>query len=165
MLSAGSAAVTPGGRLYDNSQFGTHATYRGGFVYRCDRFRVRVAGGTGFKEPTFFENFAHGFVQGNPNLKPERSLSWEMGVERGAVAVTYFNQRFRDLIEFRGSPPPGESNYFNVGAAIADGVGATMSTTVATRVSYSLIYTYLQTCCENLGSTDHNGLFVKCKQP
>ena len=33
--------------------------------------------------------------------------------------MTYFNQRFSDLIEYRGSPPPGEANYFNVGAAIA----------------------------------------------
>ena len=163
VLGTGAAAVTLGGRLDDNSQFGTHATYRGGFVYRFDRFRVRVAGGTGFKEPTFFENFAHGFVQGNRNLKPERSLSWEMGVERGAVAVTYFNQRFRDLIEFRGSPPPGESNYFNVGAAIADGVEATMSATVATRVAFSLSYTYLHTRVEKSGSTDLNGLFVPGK--
>jgi len=79
------------------------------------------------------------------------------------LAVTYFNQRFSDLIEYRGSPPPGEANYFNVGAAIADGIEATMSATVATRVALSLSYTYLHTRVEKSGSTDPNGLFVPGK--
>jgi len=51
-------------------------------VYRLEQARLRVSVGRGFKEPTFFENFARGFVVGNPHLKPERSLSWEVGVER-----------------------------------------------------------------------------------
>jgi len=100
MIARGQAALMLGGRLDDNSQFGTHATYRTGLVYRLPAaVRVRASVGTGFKEPTFFENFAHGFVTGNPALDPERSRSWELGMERGAVALTYFNQRFRDLIE------------------------------------------------------------------
>src|SRR2546426_4780798 len=161
VVPAGRAAVTLGSRLDDNSQFGTHATYRGGVVYRLDRARLRFSVGTGFKEPTFFENFARGFVLGNPNLKPERSLSWEVGVERGAVAVTYFNQRFRDLIEYTGTPPAGEPNYFNVGGAIADGVEASLDREVTTRVVLYVTYTYLHTRVQQSGSpSDPDGLFV-----
>ena len=165
VVPAGRAAVTLGSRLDDNSQFGTHATYRGGVVYRLDLARVRFSAGTGFKEPTFFENFARGFVVGNPHLKPERSLSWEVGVERGPVAVTYFNQRFRDLIEYSSTPVgPDSVNYFNVGAAIADGVEASLDQKVTTRVALSVKYTYLHTRVQQSGSaSDPDGLFVPGK--
>lgn len=162
VVPAGRAAVTLGSRLDDNSQFGTHATYRGGVVYRLDQARVRLSVGSGFKEPTFFENFARGFVMGNPDLKPERSVSWEVGVERGAVAVTYFSQRFRDLIEYSPTPVgPDSVNYFNVGDAIADGVEAMVRGNVTARVVASLGYTYLHTRVRQSGSpADPDGLFV-----
>ena len=163
VLTVGAAAVTVGARLDANSQFGTHATYRAGLVYRIDQVRVRLSGGTGFKEPTFFENFAHGFVTGNPDLKPERSQSWEAGVERGAVTLTYFNQRFRDLIEYDPGPPPGVPNYYNVGDAIADGLEANAGTTVGRHVALSLSYTFLHTRVEKSGSSNPNGLFVPGK--
>ncbi len=165
VVPAGRAAVTLGSRLDDNSQFGTHATYRAGVVYRLDQARLRLSVGTGFKEPTFFENFARGFVVGNPHLKPERSLSWEVGVERGAVAVTYFNQRFRDLIEYSSTPVgPDSANYFNVGDAIASGIETSVIQNVGDRVVVSLNYTYLHTRVEKSGSPSNpNGLFVPGK--
>ncbi|HEV8509594.1 MAG TPA: TonB-dependent receptor [Gemmatimonadales bacterium] len=165
VISAGQSAVTLGGRLDDNSQFGTHGTYRAGLVYRlAHATRARFSVGTGFKEPSFFENYATGIVRGNPHLKPERSRSFEVGLERGAVAVTYFNQRFRNLIEYSGTRVgPDSANYFNVGGAIADGIEATASTSVATSVVLSLNYTFLHTRVEKSGSSDPNGLFVPGK--
>jgi vitamin B12 transporter len=165
VISAGQSAVTLGGRLDDNSQFGTHSTYRAGLVYRlAHATRARFSVGTGFKEPSFFENYATGSVRGNPHLKPERSRSFEVGLERGAVAVTYFNQRFRNLIEYSGTRVgPDSANYFNVGGAIADGIEATASTSVATSVVLSLNYTFLHTRVEKSGSSDPNGLFVPGK--
>jgi vitamin B12 transporter len=162
IVPAGRAAVTLGSRLDDNSQFGTHATYRGGLVYRLDQVRLRASVGTGFKEPTFFENFARGFVRGNPKLNPERSLSWELGVERGAITVTYFNQRFRDLIEYSPTPVgPDSVNYFNVAGAVADGIETSVSTNVGDRVTVSLNYTSLHTRVEKSAAPSNpNGLFV-----
>ena len=62
--------------------------------------RLHASVGTGVTNPTFFEQF--GFVPdtfvGNPNLIPEESLGWDIGVEQtffdgGLVAdITYFNQ-------------------------------------------------------------------------
>src|SRR5437879_489285 len=89
---------------------------------RAAAVRLRASVGTGFKEPTFYENFARGFVTGNPSLDPERSRSWEAGIERGGIAVAYFNQRFRDLIEYNPAPPAGQPNYFNVDGAVAGGL-------------------------------------------
>ena len=165
VISAGRTALTLGGRLDDNSQFGSHATYRTGLVYRItEDTRLRVSAGTGFKEPTFFENFAHGFVVGNPDLDPERSRSWEVGVERGRIAVTYFNQRFRDLIEYNPAPPPGAPNYFNVAGAIADGIEASFDQKVTARIVFSANYTYLHTRVQQSGSPgDPDGLFVPGK--
>jgi len=165
LISAGRSALTVGGRLDDNSQFGTHGTYRAGLVYRVrGETRLRVSVGTGFKEPSFFENYATGFVLGNPDLDPERSRSWEIGIERGAISLTYFNQRFRDLIEYNPAPPPGEPNYFNVGAAIANGIEASVGTSVATNLAVSINYTYLHTRVEKSGSpSDPNALFVPGK--
>jgi len=72
--TSGPLAVTLGARFDRNSQFDTHATGRAGVSYRLDgRTRLRAVVGTGFKEPTFFENFARGLVHGNPALKPEQS--------------------------------------------------------------------------------------------
>ena len=166
VISAGRAALTLGGRVDDNSQFGSHATNRTGLVYRvAANTRLRASAGTAFKEPTFFENFARGFVRGNPNLKPERSLSWELGVERGPVRVTYFNQRFRDLIEYSPTPVgPDSVNYFNVGGAIASGIETSATRNVGDHVLVSLNYTYLHTRVETSGSpTNPNGLFVPGK--
>jgi len=166
IITAGRAAVTLGTRLDDNSQFGAHGTYRAGLVYRvADATRFRFSVGTGFKEPSFFENYARGFVRGNPDLEPERSRSWEVGLERGGIAVTYFNQRFRDLIEFVFSPaPPDSVNYFNVGGAIANGIEASVTRNVAARVVFTVQYTYLHTRVTESGTpADPNGLFVPGK--
>jgi Outer membrane cobalamin receptor protein len=62
--------------------------------------RLHASVGTGVTNPTFFEQF--GYVPtlfvGNPNLKPEESFGWDIGVEQGffdrrlVVDVTYFDQ-------------------------------------------------------------------------
>ncbi|MGH7554625.1 MAG: TonB-dependent receptor domain-containing protein, partial [Longimicrobiales bacterium] len=101
--------------------------------------------------PTFFENFAEGFVRGNPELAPERSRNREIGIEqafldgRGIIGATYFHQRFRNLIQFTSQPPaPGDPNFFNVGIATASGVELTGSITTGA-LDFSGSYSYLDT--------------------
>lgn len=162
VLDAWPLAVTAGGRLDDNSQFGTHGTYRVGLVFRPrPESRVRLSIGTGFKEPTFFENYAQGFVVGNPDLKPERSRSWEAGIDRtlagGRITLsgTYFRQRFRDLIEFSGT------TYFNVSGATAGGLEARAEWILTPAVALVLPYTYLHTRVhEGSPGGGADGLFV-----
>jgi vitamin B12 transporter len=127
---AAAVSVNAGARWDRSGTFGDFFTYRGGVVLRpLAGLRLRANAGTGFKEPTFYENFATGFARGNPNLKPEHSTSWEVGLEQSAwsgrarLAATYFDQRFRDLIDFTFAPPsPTGPNYFNIASARSRGV-------------------------------------------
>ncbi|MDH3422035.1 MAG: TonB-dependent receptor, partial [Gemmatimonadota bacterium] len=95
----GVLALNAGARIEDNERFGGGITWQGGVsAHLPDRpgTLVRASIGTAIKEPSFFENFATGFVIGNPDLDPERSRSWEVGVEHAlselaTLQVTYFD--------------------------------------------------------------------------
>ena len=144
--------LTAGGRLDENERFGSFWTYRAAaLAFAAPGTRIRGSVGSGFKEPSFFENFDSPFSTGNPDLRPERSFSIEGGVEQdlagGAarVGVTVFAQRFRDLIQFTFVPPePGGSNYFNVAAADASGVEAALDLGLGP-VRAAVSYTRLRT--------------------
>jgi vitamin B12 transporter len=148
-------------RVDDNSGFGTFFTYRAGAAYRLPtRTRIRASLGRAFKAPTFCEQFCDApFVVGDSTLRPERSTSWEVGVEqdldRGQLSLwaTYFDQRFRDLILYDGSAPPGQPTYLNGAAARARGteIGFTVTPVAGVRATGS--YTYLMT-----EATDDGGM-------
>ena len=62
----------------------------------------------GIKEPDFSQSFGVSFfAQGNPDLKPERSRTFDVGVEqrlgggRGRVEATYFDHRYDDQIAYQ----------------------------------------------------------------
>jgi vitamin B12 transporter len=141
-------SLTLGARVEDNQRFGTFGTYRAGFSYRLSGdTRLLGSVGTAFKEPTLFQNYATGFATGNPNLKPERSLSWEGGVERvfGAgmvLHVTYFDQRFRNMIDYTTDTVP---NYQNIRGATARGVELSVQAPLGSWGGVSAGYTYLKT--------------------
>jgi vitamin B12 transporter len=145
--------LTVGGRLDENEKFGTFWTYRAAVLaFASSSTRLRGSIGTGFKEPGFFENFDSPFSVGNPDLRPERTLSIEGGVEQDlaegtvGLGVTLFAQRFRDLIQFTFVPPePGGPNYFNVAAANARGFEGVVHLRPAGPVSASVSYTRLWT--------------------
>ncbi|MEA2723091.1 MAG: vitamin transporter [Gemmatimonadales bacterium] len=158
-LTAG-LALNLNARVDDNSAFGTFFTYRAGAVYRLPSgTRIRASLGRSFKAPTFCEQFCDApFVVGDSTLRPERSTSWEAGIEqalgdsRVSVWATYFDQRFRDMIVYDGSGAPGEPTYFNGAAAKSRGLETGLTTSVGSiRVSAS--YTYLMA-----EATDDGGL-------
>ena len=71
------------GRYDDNSEFESANTMSVEAVYQIsDNTRLRSAYGTAVKNPTFSERFGFytNFI-GNPNLDPEESTSWELGVD------------------------------------------------------------------------------------
>jgi vitamin B12 transporter len=148
-----------GGRVDDNERFGTFWTYRvAALGFLTTSTRLRASAGKGFKEPSFFDSFATGFVQGNPDLRPERSTSFEGGVEqdlaRGhvTVSVTGFAQRFRDLIQFSAVPlTPTGPNYFNIAAANASGIEAGVALHRLGPAEAGVFYTYLHTDVTDAG--------------
>jgi vitamin B12 transporter len=145
-------AATIGGRIDDNEQFGTFRTGRAALNWSpAAGARLHGAFGTAFKEPTFFENFATGYARGNPDLEPEQARSWEAGAEyslvagRVTVAATWFDQRFRNLIQYTASPPTAAApSYFNIGAARARGAEASVRAEYD-RVGVAVSYTRTST--------------------
>jgi len=125
---AGRWSYTLGGRYDDNDVFGPFRTARLGLSSRLWRGgRARASFGTSFKAPTFLESFSTAFSVGNAALAPERSRAWEGGLEqalaggRVQLSATFFDQRFRDLVQYTYVSPTAP-NYFNIAAVSARGV-------------------------------------------
>jgi vitamin B12 transporter len=152
-------SYTAGVRVDHNSIFGDFTSYRGGAAYELpSATRIHAAVGSAFREPTFEESSSsQPFDVGNPSLRPERSRSWEAGVEqelvsaRAMLGATYFNQRFRDMIQYDGLVAEGSPNYYNLAAATSDGVELTLRAVPVTRLTLSASYTYTKTRVTNAG--------------
>jgi vitamin B12 transporter len=156
-LLAGAGApwvVTAGTRIDENEKFGTFVTARfsGSWRFGTDT-RVRATVGTAFKEPAFAEIFNTSFTRGNAALEPERSRSVELSVdqalwsERSTVAVTWFDQRFRDRVDFISFPPDSAvfGTFANIGRATASGVEVEARARSSAGVGLSMSYAYLET--------------------
>ncbi|MBI4541569.1 MAG: TonB-dependent receptor [Gemmatimonadetes bacterium] len=150
---AGRVSLVAGVRRDHNGAFGDFETVRAGASVRLiPGARLRLAGGTAFKEPTFAENYGSGFGDvGNPDLRPEESWSVEAGIEqelaggRLMLEASYFRQRFQNLIQFTFAAPEGEPNYRNVAEARADGLELAARAGLPASITASLQYTYLDT--------------------
>ncbi len=90
-------------RYDDNEQFGgkTTGNVTWGYAFN-NELRFTAAYGTAFKAPTFNELYFPGF--GNPELEPETSQSWEIGLSGvmpvGRWAINAFWTEVDDLIAF-----------------------------------------------------------------
>jgi vitamin B12 transporter len=99
--------LSGGVRYDDNEIFDDSTTWRTTAAYLFEDTGTRLHGsyGTGVKNPTFIEIFGlfNDFI-GNPNLQPETSKGFDVGVEqtlldeRLVVDVTYFHQNLEDEI-------------------------------------------------------------------
>lgn len=127
MLDAGRLQFVGGGRYDDNNVFGVFRTVRAGASARVwEGAILRASAGTAFKAPTFLEQFNTAFTIGNMMLEPERSRSMEFGFSqalssRARLGLTWFDQRFRDLIQYTFQAPE-RPNFFNVAAASTRGL-------------------------------------------
>jgi vitamin B12 transporter len=160
-------------RLDDNQQFGRHLTYRVGAVYvLTGGLRARGALGSAFKEPSIRENYARSaFEVGNPDLRPEQTTSWELGLEqslaggRVTLAANYFDQRFRNLIQYDGNATPGTPNYQNVARATSRGVELVGDVRPSRHVTLTASYTWLRTRVVDAGfNTAAGDVFVNGKE-
>lgn len=149
--------LTGGFRVEDNSSYGIEVNPRGSLAYELKETSTKIRGavGTGIKEPTFLENFGGFGTVGNPNLKPERSFSWEVGVDqyllnkRLLVGVTYFRNHLEDLIAFVPTPFPPPPvlppNYFNIQEAETWGIEFSARVDLAKGFTLGGTYTFLDT--------------------
>ncbi|XHR27358.1 MAG: TonB-dependent receptor [Chthoniobacteraceae bacterium] len=117
-----------GGR-YDHYELSGDAwTYRGGLAYFFEptHTKLRASYGTAFTEPGFYQTLITR-AAGMPNLDPQRSRSWDAGVDQYlfhdylTLGATFFHTNTRDLID---SVWPGYGNgyYINRSSMVSQGV-------------------------------------------
>jgi len=127
---ADAVTLTASARVDDNATYGAFVTGRGSAAWTiADATTLRASVGNAFKAPSFEEAFSSAFSIGNPDLDPERTRSWEAAVEqrvgsRVRLSATYFDQRFRDLIQYvdGNASTDFRGTYENLGAGLARGV-------------------------------------------
>lgn len=117
-----------GGVRYDhNEQFGDVVTYNAGASYEVlPDLVLRSSFGTGFRAPTFNELYYPGYA--NPDLQPEKSRSYEVGLnwqatDKTSLDMAFYQTRLRDAIM---STAPSYLPY-NVARAKITGFEATLS--------------------------------------
>ena len=88
---------------------------------------LRAAGGKAVKAPSFLEtNSLNPYYLGNPQLKPEQNVSWEVGFDqwlwknRVQGGLTYFENHFTDMIQ-NAQTSYTTGSYFNIAAARTKG--------------------------------------------
>jgi vitamin B12 transporter len=133
----GPVSTLAGIRFENNGSFGFYTAPRASFSWRMragehemDATRLRASAGLGIKEPTFLQSYSLSpFFRGNPDLEPERSRGFDVGLEqrvagdRARVEATYFANHFDDLISLGPSNPVTfESQYSNIGETRASGL-------------------------------------------
>lgn len=117
-----------------------------------DTTRLHASAGTGSQNPSLFEQF--GFIPGqwagNPDLKPESSRGWDVGVEQtflggdAVVDVTYFQDRLTDEISSTYDPATGSSTPYNEdGTSDRQGIEFAGTWQATDALGLGLTYTWL----------------------
>ncbi len=146
--------MSGGVRVEDSSQFGRSTTERGSLSYLIKETGTRIRGGagSGFRAPTFNDLFFPGFS--DATLKPERSFSYDFGVDqrvwsdRIRLGLTYFQNDVRDLISFVFTTTAPFVKGVNIGHARSAGIEFTSETDLTDTLTLGVNYTY--TDSENL---------------
>ena len=143
-VAFGSAWNAAGGLRYDHhSRFGDAWSPRGAISWHSTdaRWKLRASAGGAFRAPSVGE-LAYPF-SGNPDLKPERSVSYEVGVERylpgGRIELSFFWNELRDLIAFDFLASKNE----NIGRARTRGAELVLRQTLSAAADLKFGYTYL----------------------
>lgn len=137
----------------DNSDFSDVNTWRTTLSWRLPAdLRLHGSIGTGQKAPTFFERFGYTpdtFV-GNPDLEPEESTGWDVGLERrwlgGRILtdLTYFHADLDHEINGYFCPPPTYActAVNEPGESRRHGIETSLTAALTERWSLDASYTY-----------------------
>lgn len=164
-------ALTAGVRLEDNDSFGFFAAPRVSASYLLRKgadaglwgmTRFKFNFGLGIKEPSFVESFSPNFFfKGNPDLDPERSTSFEVGVEQESASgrlhleVNAFYNRFKDQVAFEIVDFNSfEGSFFNLGESQSWGLENIVEARLRQGLKLSGSYTYTNSRVLTSNATD-----------
>lgn len=142
-------SYTAAARVDDNSDYNAYATYRlGTSIPVATGTRLRASWSTAFNAPAFSQLRPTLYTVASPDIAPERSRSWETGIEQSLssgvarISASYFNQRFSDLIQYVPGGPPGfMGSYANLAEAESNGYEAEAEITPPGIISGSASFT------------------------
>lgn len=137
------------------SAFDDVSTWQMGVSRRLtDYLRIRGSVGTGSKTPTFTELFGFfpGTFAGNPNLRPETSTGWELGLDaalaenRLKLELVYFDQELDDEIDgFVFDPDAGLFTAINKPyASSREGFEASLTAAMSQALDLALNFSHLR---------------------
>lgn len=152
-----------GARFVHNSAFGntgvprvalTWQPWNGNEIFSGTRLRFSYSGG--YKEPRLEETFngipPNQYNLPNTALKPERSRSFEAGIQqslfqgKAVFNATYFNNLFHDQINYiEVNPENFVGQYVNVNKALAHGAEINLEAKLRSRLLLNSAYTYTST--------------------
>jgi len=122
------------GRYDDNEAFGDHTTQGADIgVAVSEHIRVIASYGTAFKAPSFNELYFPNFS--NPDLAPEESESFELGLQGNYGWLTWqmnlYHTAIDQLISFQFNPNDNSFLPFNIDNASINGAELGFTTTMA----------------------------------
>lgn len=158
--------LTLGLRWDHHDEFGSELTGRAAIAYHVTADTIlRGSIGTGFHAPTLSELYDTSFGSNNPDLDPERSFGFDVGIEqqlwddRVVAGATFFYNDIDDMII---AVPVGFSfPNMNVDAARTMGVETFVEVNPAENIGVRLTYTYTDTKADDpnaFGLKDHSRL-------
>jgi vitamin B12 transporter len=141
--------MTLGVRFDHHSRFGEKTTFRlaPALVLKSGT-KIKATYGTGFKAPSLYQLFAPATdwgPMGNPDLEPEKSEGWDVGIEqylfndRFNLSFTYFQNEFRALIDYDSF-----QGYINIAEAETKGCEIFLSALPLHRLTLRASYTYTE---------------------
>ena len=144
--------LTAGGRYDANSRFENEFSPQlsAAYWFADSATRVRVSWGKGVQNPSLTELFGFfGTFAGNPDLTPETSRSWDVGVEqqllqrRVTLAASWFNNRIEDFISSEFDATAGVSRPVNLnGESKIHGIEINASAALMPDLTLNASYTW-----------------------
>ena len=150
------------GVRYDHHQrFGSKITYRiaPAYIIWQTGTKLKATLGTGFKAPSL--TFLFDPEYGNPALKPEQSIGWDVGFEQFinnnlSFGTTYFNNSFRNLFTYGAN-----FKEINLDKALTNGFEFFVDFNPLVNLKLKANYTFTDALDKSENSPDYNKALLR----
>ncbi len=158
-ITLGSFTFVPGVRLDKHDRWGSEFNPKLNVMYRLnDIVRFRGSVGRAFRSPTLVSLYAPEWKMGrstivnsNPNLKPETSVGYQLGMEMNLTTnvkagVSVFKNDIENLITTVNEVIPGgmkKMTYENVAEAMTKGLEVSLKAGITRNLSFNGSWTWL----------------------
>ena len=133
-----------GGRVNKHSIYGNNATFSFSPSYAFnEKIRIFATAASGFRAPSMYQIFTNSILRDSVNLKPERNISTELGVnialtENVNFKIVVFSRQAKDLLFYLGAT----NKYINIEKQNDKGIEIERNFQVG-KFDFSANYTYL----------------------